>query len=267
MKIMIGDVVARKSYNKDIFFIVSQIINLNDGSSIAILKGMTKRIEADAPIIDLEKITGDTLKEKEKEFEKMLSSRINEFNNNYRLQRNYENGKILHLDGDKRYGEKTAKYYQKIGLKAVVKNVTESKQSSIVKLLLNRYKPDILIITGHDAMIKNGTNFYNIYNYRNSKYFSDTVREARSWEKNSDKLVIFAGACQSFYELLIESGANFASSPGRILIDFIDPLIVAEKVSTTDSRKFLSGYDIYKDIKEGEKGINGIGARGKRRVT
>ena len=74
------------------------------------------------------------------------------------------------------------------------------------------------------------------------------------------------GACQSFYEGLISAGADFASSPGRILIDFIYPLIVAEKIATTENYKFVSSYEIIKEIKEGEKGISGIGARGKKRT-
>lgn len=173
-------------------------------------------------------------------------------------------GKILHLDGDRRYSEKSAKYYKKMGLNAVVKNIPESKQPIMVRQLLEKYNPDILVITGHDAMLKKGTNYSNIYNYRNSKNFINTVKEARKWAKSSNKLVIFAGACQSFFEALIEAGADFASSPGRILIDFIDPLIVAEKVAITDKTKFVSIHEIAREIKEGEKGIGGVGAMGKK---
>ena len=139
-------------------------------------------------------------------------------------------------------------------------------QAQVVRGLLERYKPDILIITGHDAMLKKGISYSNIYNYRNSKNFINTVKEARKWARSSSKLVIFAGACQSFFEALIDAGADFASSPGRILIDFVDPLIVAEKIATTDRSKFVSGHDISKEIKEGEKGINGVGAMGKKQA-
>lgn len=187
--------------------------------------------------------------------------------NNYKAeQRSFgiKTGRILHLDGDKRYSEKSVKYYKKMGLDAVVKNIPENKQSSVVRQLLQKYSPDILVITGHDAMLKKGINYSNIYNYRNSKNFIDTVKEARKWAKNSNKLVIFAGACQSFFEALIEAGADFASSPGRILIDFIDPLIVAEKIATTDKTKFISSNEIAKEIKEGERRISGIGAMGKK---
>lgn len=62
------------------------------------------------------------------------------------------------------------------------------------------------------------------------------------------------------------AGADFASSPGRILIDFIDPLIIAHKVAITDNNRFVSIYDVLADIKEGEKGISGIGTKGKKKV-
>jgi len=64
----------------------------------------------------------------------------------------------------------------------------------------------------------------------------------------------------------MEAGANFASSPGRILIDFVDPIMVAEKIAITDECIFISAYEIAKDIKEGIKSIGGTGARGKRKV-
>lgn len=115
-------------------------------------------------------------------------------------------------------------------------------------------------------MIKSGKYYEDIYNYRNSKYFAQTVKNVRKEEKNKE-LVIFAGACQSYYEALINAGANFASSPARILIDFVDPLVVARKIATTDSNKFLTIYDIENELRDGERGINGIGAKGKKKVV
>lgn len=262
MKIKKGDFVARISYGKDILFIVDRVIKLKNGKEYAILKGVTIRIEADSPIEDIEKVESNRITNAEKRIEEILLSRINDRKQcrSYKIK----TGKILHLDGDRRYSEKSARYYKKMGLDAVVKNIPENRQPVMVRQLLEQYKPDILVITGHDAMLKNGMNYSNIYNYRNSKNFIKTVIEARKWAKSSNKLVIFAGACQSFFEALIEAGADFASSPGRILIDFIDPLIVAEKIALTDRTKFVSGYDIAKEIKEGTKGINGIGAMGKK---
>ena len=114
-------------------------------------------------------------------------------------------------------------------------------------------------------MIKKGVGFTDIYNYRNSKYFIEAVRQARIWDKDK-KLVIFAGACQSFFEAIMSAGANFASSPARVLIDFIDPLIVAEKVAITDKYKFIRIEDIEKDLRDGRRGIGGVGANGKSSV-
>lgn len=79
-----------------------------------------------------------------------------------------------------------------MGLNAVVKNISESKQPQYIIPLLEKHNPDILIITGHDSMIKNGKNYLDIYNYRNSKYFINSVVNARKWQNSSDRLVIFA---------------------------------------------------------------------------
>ena len=114
------------------------------------------------------------------------------------------------------------------------------------------------------GMIKNGIMYKDIYNYRNSRHFIKTVKEARRYdEKHGNNLVVFAGACQSYFEALMEAGANFASSPARILIDFLDPLIVAEKVAITDEYKYISIDDIYRELRDGKKGVDGIGANGK----
>ena len=176
-------------------------------------------------------------------------------------------GKILHLDGDRKYSEKTLRHYRKMGLNAVVKNIPESKQPQMVIPLLQKYEPDILIITGHDSMIRNGRNYFDIYNYRNSKYFVEAVINARRWQPCGDRLVIFAGACQSFYEAIMEAGADFASSPGRIMIDFIDPIIVAQKIATTDKRIYITAGEISSLIKEGSRGISGVGVKGKKETT
>lgn len=270
-----GDIVARKSYNKDIIFVVDKIIKNSKGNNIAILSGLVIRIKVDAPIDDLVLVSKE---EKDKEINR-LDERIQNRVNSVKKIKNYKKiskrefkrnnvyiGKILHLDGDRRYSEKSIKYYRELGLNAVVKNIAENQQPYVVRRLLERYKPDILIVTGHDSMIKNGSDYNNIYNYRNSRHFINTVKEARKWGSNSDKLVIFAGACQSYFEAIMLAGADFASSPGRILIDFIDPLIVAEKVATTENYKYVTEKQIIDEIKEGREGIGGVGVKGKKRI-
>lgn len=253
-KIKKGDIVGRISYGKDIFFIVDRIIKLSDNTHMAILKGLTVRIKADSLINDLEIIEKRIVKNKIQNEDARIIDRISKFQN----RKYYKYGKILHLDGDPRYSQKSIRYYRNIGIDAIVKNVAESRQPMVVKNLLEKYKPDILVITGHDGMIKNGTGFNDIYNYRNSSYFIKAVKAARSWENYSNNLAIFAGACQSYYEAIIQAGANFASSPARILIDFVDPLIVAENISYSDKSKFVTIRDFENDLRDGQKGISGI---------
>ena len=113
-------------------------------------------------------------------------------------------------------------------------------------------------------MIRSETGYHDIYNYRNSRHFIETVKEARRYERENNKdLVIFAGACQSYFEALIMAGANFASSPARILIDILDPLIVAEKIATTDDIKYVTIQDIEKELRDGKRGVGGVGANRK----
>ena len=96
---------------------------------------------------------------------------------------------------------------------------------------------------------------------KNSKYFIETVKEARRYEREQAKdIVIYAGACESYFEALIMAGANFASSPARILIDFLDPIVIAEKVATTDEFKYITLRDVEKELRDGTKGVGGIGA-------
>lgn len=269
-KIKKGDIVGRISYGKDVMFVVDKIIKIQDGREIAILKGLAIRIKADSMIEDLEKIEKRIVLDRISNLEREIENRIVKISKTQELNKRAKkivcNGKILHLDGDRKYSEKSLKYYKNLGIDAIVKNISESRQASYVRNLLERHRPDILVITGHDGMVKKGVNFNNIYNYRNSGYFIKTVREARRWNYSGKELIIFAGACQSFYEALIDAGANFASSPKRILIDFMDPLIVAEKVATTDETKFLTINDFENELRDGRAGIDGIGAIGKRKI-
>lgn len=272
-----GDIVGRKSYGKDIIFTVKNIINTPKGA-IAILKGLVDRIEADSDTEDLEIIEKKYIKQEIKKLDSKLESklrnsiekyneheyRIGVFSKNQRNQERIITGKILHLDGDRKYTEKSYKYYKKLGLNAIVKNIPEYRQPKVVYNMLKYYNPDILVITGHDGMIKKTTGYNDIYNYRNSRYFIETVKEARRYDKEQNKkLVIFAGACQSYFEGIISAGANFASSPARILIDFMDPLVVAEKVAFTEKYKYITIDDIAMELRDGKRGVSGIGANGK----
>lgn len=161
-KIKKGDIVGRISYGKDILFTVENIVKRIDGKKIAILKGIILRIEADADMEDLELVEKQQIQNKMRSLENRIESKVRKTaqirrNNNKEGKRVFftrseenQNGNILHLDGDKRYTEKSIKYYKKLGLDAIVRNVPENKQEYVVMDLLNRYNPDILVITGHD---------------------------------------------------------------------------------------------------------------------
>lgn len=210
-----GDIVARKSYGKDIIFVVKHIIHTKT-EKIAILKGVVDRIEADSNIEDLEIVDKKIVNEKMESLHYKMNHKIVQTKENrgedgteYKIgiltpsRRNKEKivtGKILHLDGDKKYSQKSYYYYRKLGLNAIVRNIPEYRQPKIVYQLLQMYKPDILVITGHDGMIKRGTDYHNIYNYRNSKYFIQTVKEARRYDKESNNhLVIFARSLSKLF--------------------------------------------------------------------
>ena len=196
-KIKKGDIVGRKSYGKDILFVVKRILKTNKGE-IVILRGLTERVEADSNLEDLELIEKNIIEDNIKKLDEKLRKRIedkknNRIANNKKTKEKIVPGKILHLDGDKRYSEKSYQYYKKIGLNATVKNIAENVQPRVVYRLLKTYNPDILVITGHDGMIKNGTGYNDIYNYRNSRHFIRTIQEARRYDEETKKgLVIFA---------------------------------------------------------------------------
>ena len=153
-----GDIVARISYNKDILFEITNIIKTKK-EEIYILKGITERIEADSTKEDLEKIDKRLAEVKVKNTENRIYNYIEEYIKDYIYKENEEKnyqkrtskivytGKILHLDGDRKYAEKSARYYRNLGLNAVVKNIPESRQPYIIQGLLDKYKPDIVVIT------------------------------------------------------------------------------------------------------------------------
>lgn len=152
-KIRKGDIVGRKSYEKDIIFVVERIIKTNSHQGIAILKGLTMRIQADSPLEDLELIEPQKVQEQVRTLEEKVEKRIQK--QEKKLKQNYlfrekiiiYTGKILHLDGDKKYSEKSRRYYKKLGLNAIVRNIPERRQQLSVGALVQRYKPDILVIT------------------------------------------------------------------------------------------------------------------------
>ncbi len=279
----IGDYVARKSYRYDILFKIVDIIKRPNRPDQLILKGVSLRIIADSPENDLYKVPLSKMDNFKNSFDKIIDNSIDKImdqrkkeNISSSMERSLGNlgrrdaafgkaGKVLHIDGDGEYLELCLKTYKKLEIEAVGKQISESEQPKVIKELLREYMPDILVVTGHDGLVKGFKDFKNIHSYRNSNYFIDTVKTARKYESNMDDLVIFAGACQSHYEAILNSGANFASSPHRVLIHCLDPVFICEKVAYTSVDKFVSMEEALENTITGVKGVGGLQTRGKYR--
>ena len=150
------------------------------------------------------------------------------------------------------------KFYQYMGIQANGLTIPEKDISFKIQSLLEEYRPDIIVITGHDAYNAKKNHKEDIHNYQNSAYFISAIKEARKYEKSQDKLIIIAGACQSNYEELIKAGANFASSPKRINIHALDPAIVASSIALSDKNKSIDLIHLIEKTKYGSDGIGGI---------
>ncbi|KGO12302.1 sporulation peptidase YabG [Clostridium botulinum] len=289
----IGDIVVRKSYKKDITFKIIDI-KQEEGREIYTLKGVNVRIIADSPYEDLEEVSVATMTKKEEVFTSKVNDSIKKILDDrkfrggdrgkhlnkkskiekmYRTNKNIKTkelyfgrpGKILHIDGDSEYLDTCLKVYKQLQLDVVGEKVLEKEQPDKILSLVKQYKPDIVVITGHDAVLKETENYTDINNYRNSKYFVKTVGVLRDYERNYDDLIIFAGACQSCYEAILDAGANYASSPGRVLIHCLDPVFLCEKIAYTNISNIVSIEDALENTITGIKGIGGLQTRGKYR--
>lgn len=225
----IGDTVVRKSYGKDITFRIIDITE-NERGTVYIMKGINLRLIADSPEDDLEQVRESYSGDKDELFnrkinkaiKKVLASRedMYRFENTLRLPKSSKlnsqkdlifgrPGRVLHVDADPEYLEACLKVYKQLGIEAAGKIISEREQQIKIVELVKTMKPDIVVLTGHDSILKNATDYTDINNYRSSKYFVEAVNELRNYQSSYDELVIFAGACQSCYEKLLDSGANY----------------------------------------------------------
>lgn len=244
----IGDFVTRNSYNNDILF---TIIDIKD--DIAYLKGIDVRLYADSSLDDLEEADVDYDTNKDRNDAKKIKDMLNLDRSEYF----YLPGKILHIDGDKDYLKRCIDFYKDMHLEAYGVNLDEDDFSKEITSCLEKYNPDILVITGHDSFKKNKDKS-DLANYQNSLNFVKATMKAREYERNQDKLIIIAGACQSFYEDLIKAGANFASSPKRINIHALDPAIIASTVALSPKNKEIDLISLLSKTHYGSDGMGGI---------
>ena len=138
------------------------------------------------------------------------------------------------------------------------RKIDEDTVSDDIISYLKDAKPDIVIITGHDAYMKKKGDKKDLRNYKNSLNFVKAVKNARKYESSHEKLIIIAGACQSNYEELIKAGSNFASSPKRVNIHALDPAIIACNIALTEKSKEINLIELLEKTKNGEMGMGGI---------
>jgi spore coat assembly protein len=275
-----GDFVTRKSYGGDVMFKIERIEQLK-----AILRGVDYRLLADAPLVDLT-ISNPTdvmdhPRSSSPEFRESLRrlavsqlqlQEKNQLSINHKqnTDKSYFEvpGKVLHLDGDPTYLRKSMQIYGELRVPAEGFYIPEAQMADALHRLLPQIKPDIVVITGHDGILKQrkGGGPSNLSSYKNSQNFVNAVQIARQYERNRDSMIIVAGACQSHFEALLRAGANFASSPARILIHALDPLCIAAKLSYTSVKDTISMLDIVDLTVTGLDGLGGVETRGSYRM-
>ncbi|HHV63757.1 MAG TPA: sporulation peptidase YabG [Peptococcaceae bacterium] len=264
----IGSVVARRSYNQDFYFKILDIKKVGR-EKIAILGGLDYRLIADAYLDDLVLKTEREVmhyqladsQEVYKKFRKVV------FDRKFKVEEEYFEipGRILHLDGDKDYLEQCLRTYKQLGLQAKGICKSEVEQPKVIAKVFQENPTDILVLTGHDSLLKGKKDLKSLSSYRSSAYFVQAVQEARKFQPNKDALVIFAGGCQSNFEAIIEAGANFASSPKRMLIHALDPVFLVESIAYTPIDRTVSLKDIINHTITGTDGVGGIETRGQMR--
>ncbi len=247
MNFKLGEYVTRESYNNDLVF---QIIDIED--DIAYLRGVDVRLYADSELDDLNKVT--IKKETDRTDIEKVESLISLDRNEYF----YLPGKIVQFDSDKFYLDRCIKFYKDMHLEAYGIKVKENEIEEVITETLEKYKPDIVVITGHDFLKKHAKDKTKIENYQNSENFVNAIKKARIYEKNQDKLIIISGACQSNYEELIKAGSNFASSPKRINIHALDPAIIASCVALSPVNKEIDLITLIDKTHYGSAGMGGI---------
>ncbi|RKP45457.1 sporulation peptidase YabG [Cohnella endophytica] len=272
-----GDLVVRKSYGGDVLFRVAAFV-----ADEVVLRGMDYRLLADAPIADLQTVRNpDELggsRQARIHANESLRRMNEERNRQYgragftsalddRRQPFFEMpGKVLHLDGDANYLKKSMQVYGQLRVPAEGMHCHESQMPQVLFRMLPQFNPDIVVITGHDGLLKQREDLQQLSSYKNSLNFVQSVQVAREYERNRDSLVIVAGACQSHFEALLQAGANFASSPGRIMIHALDPVYVAVRSAFTPFRDTVNISDVIAHTISGRQGMGGIETMGRYRI-
>ena len=249
-----GDIVSRLSHNRDVIFVITRI-----EGNVAYLHGLYIRLIADSDVSDLvpiDTVSLDRYNESKLEYEKRIVA-------SYKKKIGHITGKILHLDSDPFYLTKCLNLYKALGIFAYGVELNESQMADQILEYIQKIRPNIIVITGHDSY--NNQGLEDLRNYKNTIHFIKTIVKIRS-KYDLDDICIYAGACGSNAESLIAAGANFASSFDRKNIEAFDPAIVAIMVAITPFNQIVDIENIYNFSKMQKGSIGGIESYGKMRL-
>lgn len=240
-------------YKKDKRPIIYEVIAKEEER--VFLKGVNYRVELTAKIDEIEKATAKIL-----DLEQEKNNKYRNINVNHRGKK-YILGTVLHIDADKEYLERCLQLYKDVGIHAYSILYGEEDFLNSIKKIKLSINPDTIVITGHDYY--NNEDLKSLNNYTNTKKFISAMLELKKIFPNS---VYIVGACQSNFEALIASGANFASSPKRINVHIYDPAIIAIKVSTTACDNVVDFLSLANLIENLTDAFGGVQTKGKMKI-
>jgi spore coat assembly protein len=251
----INDMVILKEDVRKIIYVIDMI-----NKDKAYISGLNYRIRMVTRTDELLPATTEQVETENKITEDYLQKI---YQSKTRVTKNYLLGKILHIDGDKKYLDKCIRLYKEVGVFAYGVTVKENEMASVTQKLILELAPDIVILTGHDVYNKKGLK--ELENYANTQHYINAVRKIREIKPKSE-VAIIAGACQSNFEALIANGADFASSPKRINIHTFDPAVIAVKIATTSFMKVVDLNEALRFIEKGAEAFGGVETMGKMRL-
>ncbi len=248
--------VVLKADEKKIIYLIDEIVNTDK----VYISGLHYRIRKIVALDELRPATDEEVEIENKKDQKYFLSIAN---TKKRANKNYLLGTVLHIDGDQKYLDKCLQLYKEIGVFANGITIKENQIHEQIQNLVFKLTPDIVVLTGHDVYNQKGLK--GLENYTNSLNYSKAVRKIRQIKSRGD-VVVIAGACQSNFEALIASGADFASSPKRINIHTFDPAVIAIKTATTAFNKIVNLSEALRYIEKGSEAFGGLETFGKMKL-
>ncbi len=257
-----GDIVSLERQGQQLLYKVEKI----DGDKV-VLKGLFHRTsivrsreDSKLKVVsesDTKNFADNAVKANEAKIKEILKER----NNRLPKNKSFMKPKLLHIDADENYLAICMKFYEVMGIEAYGYVFDEPTQPRQVRALLKKHAPDILVVTGHD-IDRDDNQVYEVKDYENSTYYVETTKQARLYEPCKNGLVIIAGACQSDYERIMGAGANFASSPARIMIDVLDPSYISAIIAYTYFTDTVTPEEAVKYTTTKSKGFGGVETSG-----